>query len=43
MNYFMIYLSIFCLGVCAGLILSHIITNKDTLPNRRRRKWKGQS
>ena len=42
MNYFMIYLSIFCLGVSAGLLLSHIVANKDLLPNRRRKKWKSQ-
>lgn len=38
----MIYLSIFLFGVGAGLVLSHIIANRDGGENKRLKDWKNQ-
>ena len=42
MNFLMIYASIFCFGVSAGLVLSHLIASRDVLPNRRKKAWKNR-
>lgn len=39
-NYFLIYLSVFCLGVSAGLVLSTILANRGVHKSRRKSPWK---
>lgn len=40
MNFLLIFVSIFCLGVSAGLVLGHMLTTqRDVLPNPRKKKW----
>lgn len=38
-NYFMIFVSIFCFGVSAGLVLSVILGNRGVHKRRRRSPW----
>lgn len=38
-NYFMIFFSIFCFGVSAGLVLSGILSNRGLHKSRRKNLW----
>ncbi len=40
MNYFLIYLSIFCFGVGSGLVLAYMLLNQGVHRSRRRGAWK---
>jgi hypothetical protein len=40
MNFFMIYTSIFCFGVSAGLVLGHLLVNSEG--NRRKKDWQAR-
>lgn len=42
MNYMMIFMSVFLFGVGAGLVLAHIIANRDGSDNKRLKNWKNQ-
>ncbi len=39
-NFFLIYISIFCFGVSAGLVLSNMIQNRSLHKSRKRSIWK---
>ncbi len=40
MNFFLIFLSIFCFGVGSGLVLANMIINQGVHKSRRRSLWK---
>jgi hypothetical protein len=40
MNYFLIYLSIFCFGVGSGIVLSMILSNQGVHRLRRKNPWR---